>query len=86
MSERRMGLLGLAAAAAVAAGLVVERKVVQERRQAARDADQLGTLHSAPRQVIADDGVVLHAEIDEIAPYTSAETDPDLPTLVFAHG
>lgn len=92
MAERRSGLAGrigglsLAAAAAVATGLIVERKVVQERRQAAGDADRLGTLHSTPRQVVATDGVVLHAEVDEVAPYSDGTPDPDAPTLVFSHG
>ncbi len=93
MSARRSlayaaGGLGAAALAALATGVVVERKVVQARRAGAASADRLGVLRSEPVEVVADDGVVLHAEVDEMAPYAgkgkrrkSAEV-----TLVFAHG
>lgn len=84
MSRRRsaayaVGGLGAAALAALASGVVVERRVVKARRAGAAEADRLGSLHSAPLEVVADDGVTLHAEIDE----------PDVPedvTLVFVHG
>ncbi len=32
-------------------------------------ADRLGALRSDPVAVTCDDGVVLHAEVDEVAPY-----------------
>ena len=74
MSTRRSlayaaGGLGAAAVAALATGVVVERRVVRARRAGAAEADRLGALRSDPMEVTCDDGVVLHAEIDERAPY-----------------
>ena len=63
------GGLGAAAVAAVATGVVVERRVVRARRAGAAEADRLGTLRSEPVEITCDDGVVLHAEIDEVQPY-----------------
>lgn len=89
----RKGWLGLAAAgvgaaaAAVTAGVVVERRVVKTRRAGAQGADELGGLHGDDTSVLTDDGVRLHVEVDEVAPYTSAgRRDTDAPTLVFVHG
>lgn len=59
-----------------------------------RDVDggeRLGTVRGAPYQVVAGDGVMLHAEVDEVSPYTSSE-GPRLTrleqraTVVFVHG
>jgi pimeloyl-ACP methyl ester carboxylesterase len=90
---RRKGWLGLAAAgagaapAAVTAGVVVERRVVSARKAGATGADLLGGLHGDERSVRADDGVLLHVEVDEVAPYASADRREDsAPTLVFVHG
>jgi len=85
------GGLGAAALAAVATGVVVERRVVRARRAGAAQADRLGALRSDPVKVTCDDGVVLHAEVDEVAPYADSRTarrrkpHNDV-TLVFAHG
>ncbi|GAB3256787.1 alpha/beta hydrolase [Alteromonas gracilis] len=84
--KRILGAVLGAAAGAVAAGVVAERRVVQVRRTIGRDADRLGSLHSAPRTVTADDGTLLHAEIDEVAPYADGPARPGEPTLVFVHG
>ena len=93
MSARRSlayvaGGLGAAAVAAVATGVVVERRVVRARRAGAAEADRLGELRSPPVEVTCDDGVVLHAEVDEIAPYAegTGRGAADGPTLVFVHG
>ena len=96
MSRRRSlayaaGGLGAAAIAAVATGVVVERRVVKTRKANAAAADQLGALHSEPVQVKTDDGVLLHAEVDEIAPYSTdgkraRGRRARRPTLVFVHG
>ena len=83
--------VGAAAAAALATGVVVERRVVKTRRAAAAGAGRLAAVHSDPVQVKADDGVVLHAEVDEVAPYAGkgrhkrAADNPPV-TLVFVHG
>ncbi|NUR08045.1 MAG: alpha/beta hydrolase [Nocardioidaceae bacterium] len=89
-----------AAAAAATAGVIAERRIVRNRKSGAREADELGALHSTPLSVLADDGVVLHAEVDEVAPYAeeAAKTQPPKglrrlrrpeepePTVVFVHG
>ncbi|MGZ4428885.1 MAG: alpha/beta fold hydrolase [Nocardioidaceae bacterium] len=85
-----------ATAAAVTTGLVVERRIVRTRRASATDADRLGGLHADPVEVLTDDGVALHAEVDEVAPYGGEPPKPRLfarrkqppepATLVFVHG
>ena len=94
MSRRRSlalaaGGLGAATVAALATGVVVERRVVRARRSGAAGADRLGSLHSPPVRVETDDGILLHAEVDEVAPYgeqkRSRRRDGG-PTLVFVHG
>ncbi len=92
MSTRRSlgyaaGGLGAAALAAIATGVVVERRVVQARRAGAAEADRLGALRGAPLEVTCDDGVVLHAEVDEQAPYSVGKRRRAKGvTLVFVHG
>jgi pimeloyl-ACP methyl ester carboxylesterase len=94
---RKGRLLGIAAtgvgaaAAAVATGVVVERRVVRTRRAAARGAEHLGGLRSDPVAVTTRDGLVLHAEVDETAPYSRADGDrrshdEGRATVVFVHG
>lgn len=81
--------LGAAALAAIATGVVVERRVARARRRSGAQADKLGKLRSAPLRVRCDDGVVLHAEVDERAPYDDGAADPaghDDVTVVFVHG
>jgi pimeloyl-ACP methyl ester carboxylesterase len=103
----RGGWVGLAAAglgaaaAAVTAGVVVDRRVTRTRRAGAAEADRLGGLHGDVRQVRTDDGVLLHAEVDEVAPYSPTAPRADSrprkrvarrartagdPTIVFVHG
>ena len=104
MSERRWLKLAAAGAgaavAAVTAGVVVERRVVKSRRAGSTGADELGALHSQAIPVLTDDGVRLHAEVDEVTPYAEEATKtrpakgikrlrrPDAPdaTVVFVHG
>lgn len=89
-----------ATVAAVSAGVVVERRVVRSRRSGSAGADELGSLHSKAITVLSDDGVRLHAEVDEVTPYAeeATKTKPskglkrlrraDAPeaTIVFVHG
>ncbi len=88
--RRLLGLAGLglgAAAAAVTTGVVVERRVVKARKAGARGADVLGGLSAPARTVVADDGVELHVQVDEVAPYArSAPTGAGEATVVFVHG
>jgi pimeloyl-ACP methyl ester carboxylesterase len=86
---------------ALTTGVVVERRVVRSRKAGSRGADELGSLHSDPLSVVTDDGVTLHAEVDDVAPYAAdaaktrpatgllrrrGATDEAEPTLVFVHG
>ena len=73
---------GLAAAAA-AGGLVLNRR---RRERASDDPQPFGTVHGDVHEVKADDGVLLHAEVDEIAPYGTAANHDDKATIVFVHG
>ena len=93
MSRRRWARFAVAGvgalAAAATAGVVVERRVVRERRAGAEGADELGGLRGAALTVLADDGVRLHAEVDEVAPYSTGAppgTGEPEPTIVFVHG
>ena len=88
-----------AVAAAATAGIAVERRVVKARRAGSTAADRLGGLRGDVHTVRTDDGVLLHAEVDEIAPYDGTPGSqsgngirrrtrkhaPD-PTIVFVHG
>jgi pimeloyl-ACP methyl ester carboxylesterase len=88
--RRLLGLAGVGASAALAAltaGVVVERRVVKARRAGSRGAEVLGGLRSPAVTVTADDGVRLHAEVDEVAPYTNGSRPAeDGATVVFVHG
>ena len=72
-----------AAVAALATGVVVERRVVKERRSGADEADHYGTLRSPAREVRCTDGAVLHVEVDEPEDFGG---DPGAPTIVLVHG
>lgn len=87
---RTAGGVGAAAVAAVATGIVVERNVVRTRKAATVRVAEMMSLRSEAIRVPTDDGVLLHAEIDEIAPYEGKLSkklngSPQL-TLVFIHG
>jgi pimeloyl-ACP methyl ester carboxylesterase len=102
---RRGGWVGVAAAgataaaAAVTAGVVAERRIVRKRKAGSTGADELGSLRGPAVVVRTSDGVPLHVEVDEVAPYTEGAknqpprgiarmrraVEPD-PTLVFIHG
>src|ERR1700712_2643502 len=68
------GAAGFAAAGA-AVGLARQRRAIGQRRG---DATPFGGLHSRPMTGVADDGVPLHVEVDEVAGSPL--------TLVFVHG
>ena len=86
MSSRGRRILGIAAAAAgavaagVVAGALAEKRLVAGRRHASGGDEGFGELRSEPVTVVADDGVPLHAEVDE------PDKATDEPTLVFVHG
>lgn len=75
------------AAAALTVGLVAERRIARTRRAAAADADAMGALRGDVREVTATDGVRIHAEVDEVAPYSTGSSGrTGEPTVVFVHG
>ncbi|RLV50690.1 alpha/beta hydrolase [Nocardioides mangrovicus] len=85
-AKRALGL-GAAGLAAASAAVVVERRVVKARRLGAEAVEDYKALRSPAIEVKAGDGTLLHAEVDEIAPYASgARPDPRRPTVVFVHG
>ena len=98
---RVYGLVGAgigAAAAAVTAGVLVDRRVRRTRRLGVSDSDRLGGLHGDAFTVTTPDGVDLHCEVDEVAPYFEDLPEPrrtlfrrrlkEQPpaTVVFVHG
>jgi pimeloyl-ACP methyl ester carboxylesterase len=91
VSKRRLlrfAAAGVGTTAALAtAGVVAERRIVRARKASADAADRLGGLRGDVRPVVAGDGLVLHAEVDELTP-SGATTDDstDSITLVFVHG
>ncbi|HVS68856.1 MAG TPA: alpha/beta hydrolase [Mycobacteriales bacterium] len=82
-NRRTVGLTALAvgaAGAAVAAGVAAERRAIGRARSAPDPhADEpFGKLHTEGLNVVTDDGVALHVEVDG---------NPDAPlTVVFLHG
>ncbi len=49
--------------------------------------ERLGSLRGEAHSVVAGDGIVLYAEVDEVAPYTSSGSRADdRATVVFVHG
>jgi len=92
VSSRGRRLLGIAAtglgaaAAAVATGVVVERRVVQARREGAAGAHEFSDLRSLARTVTASDGVHLHAEVDEDSARKKFLSKKGKATVVFVHG
>jgi len=84
---KRAAGIGAGVLATAAAAVVVERRVVKTRRASADDAASYGALRSPAVEVETEDGTMLHAEVDEIAPYANgAKPAPGQPTLVFVHG
>ena len=84
---KRAAGIGAGLLATVAAGVVVERRVIKARRSGAEDAASYGALRSPALEVETDDGTLLHAEIDEIAPFANGvQRASDKPTVVFVHG
>ncbi|CAN5273259.1 alpha/beta hydrolase [soil metagenome] len=90
MTRRRLFGIGAAGAGAViaaATGLVLERRTVSTRDSSALDADRLGGLRSEPVRVVTDDGLSLHAEVDEVPTHeASGPSAHGEATLVFVHG
>jgi len=80
MLSAAAGAAGVAAVGAATARLVQRGRQVSHRHTG--DHEPFGSLRSDPITVVADDGVPLHAEIDEI----DGPSDGPVLTLVFVHG
>ena len=85
---RRLSVLaGTGVAALVAGGVVLERRLRGREDSGPDDGTvPLGSLRGEVHQLTADDGLLLHAEVDEVAPYTSSAAAGERATVVFVHG
>ena len=72
------------AVGAAAGGFLVSRS--RRRRPPETEPEPFGSVHGEVHEVKADDGLVLHAEVDEVAPYGSSVNHDDRATVVFVHG
>ncbi len=75
------GTVGLVGAAALTGATVHATRVRRRRAALGAEAVPLGSLHGEVHQVVTDDGICLHAEVDE-----PADQQPDAPTVVLVHG
>jgi pimeloyl-ACP methyl ester carboxylesterase len=88
MNRRRtVGLVAGSGIALAAGGYLVDR-VWARRADRTTDTARLGSIRGEMHPVVTDDGVLLHAEVDEVAPYRTARTGDTAgqPTVVFVHG
>ena len=84
---RRWTKLAVGIAGAGATGYAADRFVGRRLRASAIDRDDdFGSLRGRPVTVTADDGLKLHAEVDELGPYSSGPGTDDGATVVFVHG
>lgn len=84
---RRWSRLAVGIAGAGATGYAAERLLGRRLRAVGLDRDEgFGSLRGRPVTVTADDGVTLHAEVDEIGPYSSRAAEDEAATVVFVHG
>lgn len=75
-----LGTLAVAFGAGAIAGVVAERALIGRNLRRSENGEPFGSLHSEPIEIIASDGVKLHAEVEE------AIDQHDDVTVVFAHG
>ncbi len=76
-----LGTLAMAFGVGAVAGVVAERALIGRAiRRGDNHAEPFGTLHSDGVEVIANDGLRIHAEVDE-----PIGVDDDI-TVIFAHG
>ena len=79
--------LAAGVAGAGATGYYSNRLIGRRRRAVALDRDEdFGSLRGTEVTVTADDGLSLHVEVDELAPYSGERRDLQQATVVFVHG
>jgi pimeloyl-ACP methyl ester carboxylesterase len=84
---RNLTRLAVGLAGAGATGYVGNRLLGRRLRAAALDRDEgFGSLRGAEVSITADDGLRLHAEVDELAAYSAEHREDDGATVVFVHG
>jgi pimeloyl-ACP methyl ester carboxylesterase len=73
---------------ALVGGVLVDRRVGARKLADLDDGTgvELGSLRGDAFEIKADDGVVLHAEVDELSPYASSARYDHKATVVFIHG
>jgi pimeloyl-ACP methyl ester carboxylesterase len=88
MSRRRTAGLMAGVGLAVAVGGVVLDRTLGHRtvEDDGSDPVRLGSLRGDRYEVKTSDGLGLHAEVDEVAPFGSEVDHGDLATVVFVHG
>jgi pimeloyl-ACP methyl ester carboxylesterase len=83
---QRMAKLAVGMAGAGATGYYADRLVGRRMRSVALDREEdFGSLRGEESTVVADDGVRLHVEIDEVAPYGGQRPAAGA-AVVFVHG
>ncbi|GAA1921671.1 alpha/beta fold hydrolase [Nocardioides marmoribigeumensis] len=89
-STRQVARLVGTVAGVGATGYLADQTLGRRQRRRARreDPDGLGSLRGEVHQVLTDDGIRLHAEVDEVSPYSTGQaarrrTDA---TVVLVHG
>lgn len=84
---RRIAKLAVGIAGAGAGGYYSNRFIGRRLRAVARDRDDdFGSLRGTEGTVTADDGLSLHTDVDELAPYPGERSDHRQATVVFVHG
>ncbi len=88
---RRIAKLAVGVVGATATGYAADRYVGRRIRAVALDRDpgeDLGSLHGHVVRLETDDGIHLHAEVDELSPYVGerAAAAERQATIVFVHG
>jgi pimeloyl-ACP methyl ester carboxylesterase len=85
--RRTAGLVAGAGVALALGGVVLDRAVgLRTRRDDEGDHVALGSLRGDRYEVKTRDGLVLHAEVDQVAPFGSEADHGDRATVVFVHG
>jgi pimeloyl-ACP methyl ester carboxylesterase len=82
-----MAKLGAGIVGAGATGYYSKRFIGRRMRAVALDREEdFGSLRGTEGIVTADDGLILHTDVDEVAPYADERRDHRQATVVFVHG
>jgi pimeloyl-ACP methyl ester carboxylesterase len=85
--RRTAGVMAGVGLAVALGGVVLDRTVgLRTRKDEDDDTVALGSLRGDRYEVTTKDGLVLHAEVDQVAPFGSEADHGDRVTVVFVHG